>query len=146
MLHITMQHSNLILREHFFEGARYNSQMTVKVHYIERPLVDYDGKHLKKSHDTEHFTVACRKYTHPQKYTHPRPHFHWKLLQMVIYYSKVFPPNKQVAAYIVMKSVVYMYVWASSWKGRSRGALQSDHARIVLTIDTTAQDASDASE
>jgi len=43
----------------------------------------------------------------------------------------------------VIKSVVYMYVWASSCSGRNQGAVQSDHARLVLTRDTTAQDASE---
>ena len=36
-----------------------------------------------------------------------------------------------------------MYVWASSCSGHNRGAVQSDHARLVLARDTTAQDASE---
>ena len=35
-----------------------------------------------------------------------------------------------------MKSVAYMYVWASSWSRCNRGAVQSDHTRLVLTRDT----------
>ena len=36
-----------------------------------------------------------------------------------------------------------MYVWASSCSGRNQGAVRSDHARLVLARDTTAQDASE---
>jgi len=39
------------------------------------------------------------------------------------------------------ESVVYMYVWASSWSS-NRGAVQSNHTRPVLSRDTTAQDVS----
>jgi len=45
--------------------------MTVKVYYIERPLVEYmwwktPSLHLKKSHDTEHFiTLVSRIYAPP---------------------------------------------------------------------------------
>jgi len=42
-----------------------------------------------------------------------------------------------------MKSVVYMYVLASSWSRRNWGAVQSDHARLVLVRDTTEQDTSE---
>jgi len=37
----------------------------------------------------------------------------------------------------------YMYVWASSWSGCNQGAVRSDHMRLVLIRDTTAQDASE---
>jgi len=42
-----------------------------------------------------------------------------------------------------MKSVVYMYVWASSCSERNQGTVQSDHARLVLARDTITQDASE---
>ena len=42
-----------------------------------------------------------------------------------------------------MKFVVYTYVWASSWSGRNRSAVWSDHVRLVLARDTIAQDASE---
>ena len=64
---------------------------------------------------------------------------HWLLESMPTQQTKIISSSM-----LVMKSIAYMCVWASSWSGCNRGAVQSDHTRLVLTRDTTAQDVSDS--
>jgi len=83
-------------------------------------------------------TVASQKYAHPRKYAHP------PLSLKVIARLESTPTQQTKIISSSMhsdESVVYMYVWASSWSS-NRGAVQSNHTRPVLSRDTTAQDVS----
>lgn len=88
------------LGRHYFAGAQpcysdcYITCSIVTNPYCRQGLVTYTFLMLLHGWFWLSFgsTVASWKCAHPWKYVHP--HYRWKLLQRIIYFWKVRPPNK----------------------------------------------------
>ena len=85
------------------------------------------------------YTVASQKYAHPP--------FPLKVIAKghLLLESTPTQQNKIICSSIngdeICSVHVYIIMWASSWSGRNQGTVRSDHSRLVLARDTTAQDA-----
>jgi len=77
------------------------------------------------SQQPNHTTIASRKYTNPPFLLKVIAKGHSLLESTPTQQTKII-----CSSMLVMKSEVYMYVWASTWSGRNQNAVQSDHGRL----------------
>jgi len=64
-------------------------------------------------------------------------------LSYLLYFVLRVGDNKLTIGEHAAAELKLMQSGSSSWSGRNRGAVRSDHARLVLTRETTTQDMSE---